>query len=251
MSCRHCGIEVRPCVLPRHEHFCFNHLFPLKPREFDPCLECGKICRGYEKKKYCSRSCSATASNRKRSEAGWAHSAETKHILQQKRLTQKNLSHVPKRSKLYVCGDCNRLHGRNGKYCKDCYALHIGGERKGSGKSKSGYFRGIYCGSTYELVWVAYRLDNNLPVSRFDGYILYGDNKRYYPDFVEGKTIHEMKGWVTETSEPILKEKELGAAKIGYEVKLYFKKDLEKEFNWVKNNYKFSKLEELYDTKIR
>src|SRR6516164_8460315 len=31
-----------------------------------------------------------------------------------------------------------------------------GGIRIGSGRSKSGYYKGIYCGSTYELCWVIY-----------------------------------------------------------------------------------------------
>lgn len=30
--------------------------------------------------------------------------------------------------------------------------MPIGGYRKGSGRSKHGYYKGIYCGSTYELL---------------------------------------------------------------------------------------------------
>jgi hypothetical protein len=43
-----------------------------------------------------------------------------------------------------------------------------GGYRIGSGRSKSGYYKGIYCGSTYELCWAIHALDHNIKFSRFD-----------------------------------------------------------------------------------
>ena len=42
-----------------------------------------------------------------------------------------------------------------------------GGYRPGSGRAKTGYYKGIYCGSTYELAWVIYQIDNNKDFSRF------------------------------------------------------------------------------------
>ena len=36
-----------------------------------------------------------------------------------------------------------------------------GGIREGAGRSKSGWYKGYYCNSSYELAWVIYSLDNN------------------------------------------------------------------------------------------
>lgn len=154
--------------------------------------------------------------------------------------------------KIVSCSECGSEFrvtiSNQQKYCSlECRSKHMGGARERSGYSKSGYYKGIYCGSTYELVWVIYRLDHDLPVTRFQGFISYENNKKYFPDFVEGNIIHEMKGWTTVKTDPLLIAKELGANKVGYKVKLYFKEDLCNEFNWVKLNYKFKKIEELYD----
>jgi predicted nucleic acid-binding Zn ribbon protein len=119
-----------------------------------------------------------------------------------------------------------------------------GGERKGSGRSKSGWYRNIYCGSTYELAWVIYRLEHDLPVKRFDGYLTDGTIK-YYPDFIEESTIYEIKGFYTD-----LVDKKTSIAKShGYEVILLYKKDLDHIFDWLeqKTSLKPNRFHELYE----
>lgn len=121
-----------------------------------------------------------------------------------------------------------------------------GGYTPGAGNSKHGYFRGIYCGSTYELVWVIYRLDNNLSANRFEGYLKNEETGLiYYPDFIEddGKTIYEMKGYWTKSVDD---KTELAISK-GYDVVLLYKEDLEFCFKWVKENYEYKDITELYD----
>ena len=49
----------------------------------------------------------------------------------------------------------------------------LGGYREGSGRSKSGYYNGIYCGSTYELCWVIYALDTQVKFDRFKGRVIF------------------------------------------------------------------------------
>lgn len=126
---------------------------------------------------------------------------------------------------------------------KYCSIKCTGGYREGSGRSKSGYYKGIFCGSTYELVYLIYRIDNQLPVSRFEGYITDG-NIRYYPDFVEGNHIIEIKGYHTDSVD----EKKKIAEQLGYTIELKYKKDLKTEFEWVEKNYQYNKIEELYDS---
>lgn len=150
------------------------------------------------------------------------------------------------------CKECSNifriLPSSSQIYCsKECRAPHIGGYRQGSGRSKSGHYKGIYCGSTYELAWIIYRLDHNLPVKRFDGYILYNDNRKYYPDFIDGNCIIEIKGWLSKDTKILVQEKNNAAHAIGYDIKVLFKEDLQQEFSWVKEKYNTDKFYTLYD----
>ena len=147
-----------------------------------------------------------------------------------------------------------RASRKNKKMCsKECSNIYLslnakqqkmGGYREGSGRSKSGYYKGIFCGSTYELAWVVYRIDNQLPVERFSGYLEDTEsNLKYYPDFFVDGSIIEIKGFHTEKVD---KKTQL-ATSLGYSIKVLYKKDLEKEFAWIKNRYKVSDLCQLFD----
>lgn len=121
-----------------------------------------------------------------------------------------------------------------------------GGYTEGTGNSKSGYYKGIYSASTYELIWIIYRLDNNLFVKRFEGYLKDEvTGLTYYPDFIseDNSTIYEIKGYWTDKVD--LKS-EL-ARKNGFNIDVLYKQDLTKEFEWVKNKYRYIKVEQLYD----
>lgn len=123
--------------------------------------------------------------------------------------------------------------------------MPIGGYRKGSGRSKSGYYNGIYCGSTYELCWVIYNVDHNIKFERFPGKLV-RDGITYYPDFLlsDGKTIIETKGY--EKSESVDKKTKV-AEYFGYVVKVLRKDDLQYAFEYVTQTYKTTKFYELYD----
>ena len=118
-----------------------------------------------------------------------------------------------------------------------------GGYRPGSGRAKTGYYKGIYCGSTYELVWVIHCIDNNIAFSRFDN-LLEHNGVRYYPDFLIGNDIVEIKGYEKQDSV----DKKTDVAKFhGYNVIILRKDDLQIQFDWVKTKYQFSDIVELYD----
>lgn len=120
-----------------------------------------------------------------------------------------------------------------------------GGYRQGSGRSKSGYYKGIYCGSTYELCWVIYNLDHRIIFERFPGK-LERSGVTYYPDFIlaDGKTIVETKGYEKQES---VDKKTVVAESFGYVVKVLRKQDLEYAFDYVEKTYKTKKFYELYD----
>jgi hypothetical protein len=153
-----------------------------------------------------------------------------------------------------TCAFCGNLFKVNLKFnsrrvrktcSKKCHSKMSGGYREGSGRSKHGYYKGIYCGSTYELVWVIYQLDHNLNCERFPSCIE-GNNIKYYPDFFDktSNTIIEIKGY--ENIENVNNKIELAKSK-GYNVIVLRKEDLVKEFKWVKNNYTYKEIFELYD----
>ena len=121
----------------------------------------------------------------------------------------------------------------------------MGGYRHGSGRSKSGYYKGIYCGSTYELCWVIHSLDHNIKFTRFPGSVSQ-DNVKYFPDFLldDGKTIIETKGYEKQESVNI---KTAIAEKCGYTVKVLRKDDLQYAFDYVFKKYNTKQYYILYD----
>jgi hypothetical protein len=131
--------------------------------------------------------------------------------------------------------------------CSNQFAIKAsGGYREGSGRSKSGHYKGIYCGSTYELCWVIYNLDHNIPFSRFPGTLTNGKIK-YIPDFLqEENVIVEIKGY--EQKDKVQAKIRLAEEK-GYKVKILYKNDLKVCFDYVMLRYKTktNKLYTLYD----
>jgi|688.fasta_scaffold423092_1 hypothetical protein len=219
------------------------------------CLECGNTLISKDAKKFCNRSCSAKYNNRKRKDSGWKPSEEQKIKTS---LTFKKLGIKPASTKgkefaireIRQCVECGTdfriIKTSNKKYCsKECSSKHIGGYRNGSGRSKSGYYNGIYCGSTYELCWVIYNLDHNIKFSRFDGY-LERNGIKYYPDFIlsDNKTIIETKGYENQKSVDL---KTQVAESFGYNVHVLRFNDLKYAFTYVKETYNTEKYYTLYD----
>ena len=120
----------------------------------------------------------------------------------------------------------------------------IGGYREGSGRSISGYYRGIFCGSTYELVFLIYCLDKNVSIKRFNKQ-LKGESLTYIPDFIiDNKELIEIKGF---DNKNITNKKIELAKSFNYTIKVLYKEDLKPYFEYVQNTYKTKKFYELYD----
>lgn len=80
-----------------------------------------------------------------------------------------------------------------------------GGIRKSAGRGKSGWYKGYWCDSSWELAYVIYNLDHNIKFERnkqgFE-YIYKNETHKYYPDFIlEDGTYVEIKGYETELTE--------------------------------------------------
>ena len=120
-----------------------------------------------------------------------------------------------------------------------------GGLRHGSGRGKKGWYKGFFCDSTYELVYVIYNLDNGIKFKRNEKFYEYeynGSIHKYYPDFIlEDGSFVELKGYHTDLVD--LKIQSVTDKPI----KILYKKDLEYAFDYVKSNYTYNKLQDLYE----
>lgn len=120
-----------------------------------------------------------------------------------------------------------------------------GGLRPNSGRSKKGWYKGFYCRSTYELVYVIYNIDHNINFSACKRIYTYEWNNtvyKYYPDFeLEDGTIIEIKGYSNAQTEA-----KINAVK-DRPIQVLYLKDLIYAFNYVNTTYKFNKLTDLYE----
>ena len=70
--------------------------------------------------------------------------------------------------------------------------------KKGAGRGIKGYYKGLYCMSTWELAWVVYQLEHDEKVEqckeRFP-YIMDYKQHFYTPDFIINGIYYEIKNW--------------------------------------------------------
>lgn len=213
-------------------------------------------------KKFCSRSCSATFNNKNRFVS--EEQRINLSIKCKKRLAEKGpwgAIRIIKPVIPRICLECKkefvpepkrRRRKTCSQVCLEKYRTNnmpkpkvVGGYRPGSGRSKHGYYKGIYCGSTYELCWVIYNLDHNIKFTRFSS-CLEKDGLKYYPDFIleDNKTIIEIKGY---ESPELVERKNKLAESFGYKVIVLRKNDLKDIFDYVKQKYNTTEFQKLYD----
>lgn len=130
------------------------------------------------------------------------------------------------------CGhDCFNFDRRNGfKYSKKPCG---GNYSPGCGTGYSGYYKGYWCDSTYELVWIIYNLDHKKNIQRNSKsfpYTFQGNQHNYYPDFVADDTYYEIKGYQT--------KKDLAKwEQFPHKLIVLFKSDIQYMFDYVDENY--------------
>lgn len=131
------------------------------------------------------------------------------------------------------CGEpIEYLKSKPKRYHQECWKKASGGYRKGSGIGKSGWYKGTWCDSSYELAWVIYQLDHGIEFKRNKEKFKYewkGKILSYIPDFIQGENIIEIKGFMNEQSKEKIKNIK--------NLKMLFRKDLNVEFNYVENKY--------------
>lgn len=241
-----------------------------RPKKFKQksCLECLATFEVSEhvsekrQKKFCNSSCSASFNNKRRIVSD-QQKIKTRNTIQKKiqEMGPWGALRDPVLRLPRACAECNIIFtplGKNFKRqtcSKECYKKYqsknmptpktIGGFRPNAGRSKHGYYKGIYCGSTYELCWVIYSIDHGIIFQRFPN-CLKNNDMTYHPDFLLGdnKTIIEIKGY--ENTEQTEKRKKI-SSDFGYKFVMLKKTELQPMFDYVREKYKTKKFETLYD----
>jgi len=76
----------------------------------------------------------------------------------------------------------------------------LGGYRIGGGRGKCGWYKGIFCDSSWELAFVIWHMDHNISIERckVPRHYTWNDKvRKYYPDFVVNEITYEIKGYRT------------------------------------------------------
>jgi predicted nucleic acid-binding Zn ribbon protein len=113
-------------------------------------------------------------------------------------------------------------------------------ERHGGGHK--GRYKGISCDSTYELAFLVWHLDHNIPIERSNNvyqYIYNGNNRFYIPDFVVNGQEIEIKGFMSNRAKAKLDQNP--------QVLLIDRHGIVPFINYVKSTYKIKDLRQLYD----
>lgn len=122
---------------------------------------------------------------------------------------------------------CVKTARENGSY------KNTGGYREGSGRSKSGYYKGFFCGSTYELVYYIYCKDHNINIDRNEETFSYqwkGKTHTYLPDFITDEGLIEVKGYHTE-------QVDVKTAAVNKPIKVLYIDDLEPMMQYIDKTY--------------
>ena len=176
------------------------------------CTNCGSAIP-FEKRRnrFCCSSCMATFTQKDGGNKQWNEEEKKKlSDTMKKKYSSGELTVLKKQHTQKVCEFCKNKFSVppskiSQRFCsKLCCNTGLdrsknGGYRTLAGKGKMGWYKGIYCNSSWELAWVVYSLEHNVKFKRntlgFE-YIFNGKTYKYYPDFNVGEHSYvEVKGW--------------------------------------------------------
>ena len=115
----------------------------------------------------------------------------------------------------------------------ECYKKVSGGYRKGSGFGKSGWYKGYYCDSSWELAFIIYHLDNNINIERnkegFE-YVYENETHLYYPDFIINNEYYEIKNFFSDLTDAKVNQ-------CPHKINILYKEDIKPYLEYVINKY--------------
>lgn len=111
----------------------------------------------------------------------------------------------------------------------------------------TGYYKGVYCASSYELIFLLYCEEHHIKVERCKYTFKYKykrKNKIYVPDFYlpESNTIVELKGRGGYYNAEVVRRKSKSVKNSNFKFKIIYDKEFnEKYYSWAKKFYNFKK----------
>jgi len=217
-------------------------------QKFFICERCGKLHNGlFGSGRFCSRSCANkrthTLETKRKIGEGVKRSEKYKSAM--KRIRKENKKRwvrkkCPVCKKIFYVHLCEKMR----TYCsRKCYlkdSAHLyrkignGGFRRRAGRGKKGWYKGIYCSSSWELAFVIYCIDKGIKIERnWKGFKYFWNGKEhlYYPDFIiNEKEYVEIKG----------RNDEQWKAKIEnfpYPIKVLYKEDIKFYIEYAKKKF--------------
>ena len=182
------------------------------------CVVCGKSYEllltdnAYNKGKYkkcCCKSCSNKLTfknknlesiNKKRSEANKSFYKST-HLRVCCNCGVEYWDNINYHSKKYCSKECMEM-SRHNKLSIAAKRNNLGGLSLNTTHTfyKKGYYKGIYCDSSWELAYLIYCLEHNISITRNYDFLEYefeGKKFKFYPDFIVDGKLVEIKGFYT------------------------------------------------------
>jgi len=156
-----------------------------------------------------------------------------------------------------TCSICEKQFYKKGatptKTCsRKCYSKQQSNaaiEQRVKTKSRQGYYKGIWCDSTYEMVWAAYNLEHGVEFARCQRRVPYtfeGEEHMYCPDFEkESGEVVEVKGYETDLTDT----KHQAARDAGINLTVIKKEDMTEMFEWFMDLFQvpMNRLHEVFD----
>jgi hypothetical protein len=216
------------------------------------CINCNCIIP-YQKRqnKFCGHSCAASLTNKNR-EIVYTEAAKEKLKILGAKIPRK----IGWTKHEKICSVCNSIFivdwlKKDKKTCSSqCRSkIHaLNNYKKDETFGKFGYYKGIYCASSWELAFLVYNLDLGKDIRRCKltfSYIMNGQEKTYFPDFLMDDVIHEVKG--RELDDVVVKTQAVVDA--GYQIEVIRKKEITPIIKFLREKYGIKDLTELYDKK--
>ena len=162
--------------------------------------------------------------------------------LKHKELTNQKLNYI--NTRIRSGSNCNfskeylgengvkKIHNKSRKTIENNIKVGMQYKFNFDGRIKQGWYKGFYCDSSYELVFLIYCLEHNIPIQRCTQVFKYeykNKIRRYYPDFEINGIIYEIKGYDCELSK--------FKHKLFPQIKMLYKSDLKKCFDYVIQKY--------------
>lgn len=219
----------------------------INPKTCISCLSIIPYEKRFSNERYCSSKCSATHTQKDGGNQQW--NSKNKDKLRNSIKSSIYFTNLKNKRNKVICEICKTqfetIPSIHKTICsRKCKSIWIkqtghfknkgrGGFRQNSGTSKKGWYKGYFCGSSWELAWLIYQLEHNISVKRNTTgftYTFKGNIKKYYPDFIVGDEYIEIKNY--ETEQVIEKTKQFP-----HKLKLLYKKDLLPIFDYIEQKY--------------